>query len=78
MTEPANQCVYCGCLGGKHNEVCIAAENVRLRALVRKALYAWQGTGPPLVLDELRKALGIPVETSSITDDAWAGYNRER
>lgn len=26
-----DQCVYCGYEGGKHNEVCIAAENERLR-----------------------------------------------
>lgn len=28
---PNEQCPYCGREGGEHNEVCVAAENVRLR-----------------------------------------------
>lgn len=32
-------------------------EIAKLRALVKKALEAWEGSGPAIILDELREAL---------------------
>lgn len=35
-----------------------ADEIERLQALLKEALEAWEGSGPPIVLDRLREALG--------------------
>lgn len=46
------------------------AEISRLRVLVAQALAAWEGSGPPIILDELRNALACKSPLSSGTASA--------